>query len=161
MKKICLAALLALAFLGVTSARAELKNIYTSMTGPQLTAILQAKGYQAKLDADSVGDPVIFSGTEGVHYQIWFSGCDKSPVRSCKLIEFWSEFKNDKNYAPADANRCNSQFMFGRVHTADTSIYVTWGVPISNADDEYIQAAFDEWSVLLNIYQTCMSKQRQ
>jgi hypothetical protein len=143
-----------------TSAAAELKNTYTSMTGPQLAAILRAKGYQADLNADSGGDPLIYSGTGGNRFAIWSSGCDKAAVRSCKMIEFRALFTNDKDYAPADANRCNNQYMYGRVEITNDGVAVTYGVPVINIDDDYIQAVLDEWAYLLTSYQTCMTKQR-
>lgn len=158
--KLLAVALASLASVSTGSARAELKNTYTSMTGPQLAAVLRTKGYQADLQADNSGDPLINSGSSGTHFTIWFGECDKAPVRSCKLIEFRATFTNDKSYAPSDANRCNNKYMFGRVEIYDSGIAVTYGIPIVDVDDEYIQTALDDWAVLSNVYQTCMTNAR-
>lgn len=147
--------------MAVAPAWAELRNTYTSMTGPQLAATLRAKGYQADLGADAAGDPLISSGTGGNHFQIWFSFCDKAPVRSCRMMVFKSIFINDMNYAPADANRCNSKYLFGKLTIEPDNIALTYGIPSANISDDYINAALDEWATLLSLYQSCMLEQRK
>jgi hypothetical protein len=146
-----------------TPAGAVMNNTYSGMTGPQMAAFLRSKGYQGELTTDKGGDPTVFSSTGGTKFAIFFYDCDQSAVKTCSTIQFSSLFDNNKNWAPADANRCNSTRARGRVfiNSDSSSVIVDYTLPMNGVDDEYLETALERWSSVVSGFQHCMLEQRQ
>lgn len=56
----------------------------------RLAAVIQDLGFQARVDKDSSGDPLIRSSAGGGDYQIEFYGCTQN--RRCKTLRFYSGY---------------------------------------------------------------------
>ena len=71
--------------LGV-SAGAQAQTIISAEDPAALMAIIQELGFQAKLEKDDVGDPVILSSSGGVDFRIYFYECKNN--KRCKSLHF-------------------------------------------------------------------------
>jgi hypothetical protein len=76
------AALLATTF----AATATAQSLVSAENPAQLVSIIQALGFQARLEKDSVGDPLIRSSSSGVDFSIYFYGCSKNA--RCQSLQF-------------------------------------------------------------------------
>jgi Putative bacterial sensory transduction regulator len=56
----------------------------------ELVSIIQNLGFQAKLETDSVGDPVIRSSSSGVDFSVYFYDCKNN--KRCKSLHFTSGY---------------------------------------------------------------------
>ena len=74
--------LLGLAF----SAGAQAQTIVSAENPDALIEIIRELGFQAKLETDDVGDPVILSSSGGVDFRIYFYECKNN--RRCKSLHF-------------------------------------------------------------------------
>ena len=70
----------------VFAAGAEAQTIVSAEHPDQLVSIIQDLGYQAKLEKDNVGDPVIRSSSDGVDFRIYFYECKNN--RRCRSLHF-------------------------------------------------------------------------
>jgi len=52
----------------------------------EIATIIQALGFQAQLDKDNVGDPLIRSSSSGVTFNVFFYGCTKN--KRCQSLQF-------------------------------------------------------------------------
>ena len=82
-----------------------------------VVAALQKQGYEASLGQDAHGDPLIYSGSGGVEFQIQFYGCNGGV--DCQDIMFHAGFSTDQNFAMSSANDWNKKKLVGKVHVDD------------------------------------------
>ena len=71
-----------------------------SAKDPQtIVRVLQTAGFQAKLDKDDVGDPMITSASSGSKFAIYFYGCtDKS---DCRAVQFVTSYDTKEGATPS------------------------------------------------------------
>ena len=79
-------------------------------------------GYQAKLDKDKTGDPMISSAASGYNYDIWFYGCDKNT--DCDSLQFQISFLKDDTNTVDLANVWNKAKRFGQANIDDKGRFV-------------------------------------
>ncbi|HEY1604420.1 MAG TPA: YbjN domain-containing protein [Allosphingosinicella sp.] len=83
-----------------------------------VVAALQRAGYQAKLDKDQSGDPMIKSASSGTNFSIFFYNC--TDHKDCETIQFYSGYHLDKNPVGLDKlNEWNRTMRFGRAYIDD------------------------------------------
>ena len=68
------------------SAGAEAQTIVSAENPDALIAIIQELGFQARLEKDDVGDPIIRSSSGGVDFRIYFYECKNN--KRCKSLHF-------------------------------------------------------------------------
>jgi len=68
------------------SARADAQTIVSAEHPEELVSIIQDLGFQAKLEKDNVGDPVIRSSSDGVDFRIYFYECKNN--KRCRSLHF-------------------------------------------------------------------------
>src|SRR5262245_45994445 len=68
------------------SAGAQAQTLVSAESPDALIAIIKALGFQAKLEQDDVGDPVIRSSAGGVDFRIYFYECKNN--KRCKSLHF-------------------------------------------------------------------------
>jgi hypothetical protein len=68
------------------SAGAQAQTLVSAESPDALIAIIQDLGFQAKLEKDDVGDPVIRSSSGGVDFRIYFYECKNN--KRCKSLHF-------------------------------------------------------------------------
>jgi hypothetical protein len=78
-------ATVALSVLALASS-AEAQSIVSAEDPAELVSIIQNLGFQAKLEKDDVGDPVIRSSSDGVEFGIYFYDCKGN--KRCKSLHF-------------------------------------------------------------------------
>jgi hypothetical protein len=79
-----------------------------------LVRALQAAGYQAKLGADKVGDPMITSGYSGTTFQIFFYNC--TDHKNCATVTFHSGYDFNTPLPLETINEWNRSQRFGRAY---------------------------------------------
>jgi Putative bacterial sensory transduction regulator len=65
---------------------AEAQTIVSAEAPEELASIIRDLGFQAKLEKDNVGDPVIRSSSGGVDFRIYFYDCKSN--KRCKSLHF-------------------------------------------------------------------------
>jgi len=108
------AALLATAFAEVAMAETTL----VSAANPAaLVSIIQALGFQAQLDKDNVGDPLIRSSSSGVNFNIYFYGCKKN--KQCQSLQFLAGYDLGDGTTPQALNEWNKGKRFASAYLDD------------------------------------------
>jgi hypothetical protein len=82
--------------LGTVPAAAE---TVTAKDPQSIVQAMQAAGYQAKLDVDKVGDPMVKSSTSGTQFGVYFYNC--TDHKDCTSIQFQTGFDTDPGKAPS------------------------------------------------------------
>jgi hypothetical protein len=88
------------------------------VTGAEVVAALQDKGYRAELTTDSTGDPMIQSAAEGVNFRVFFYECEGDPAR-CSAIQLVAAFDLEEGLALDRINLWNREHRFGRGYLDD------------------------------------------
>lgn len=82
-----ISALSAVAAFGIAfSAAAQAQTIVSAEDPARLVAIIQNLGFQAKLEKDNAGDPVIRSSSSGADFSIYFYDCESN--ERCQSLHF-------------------------------------------------------------------------
>jgi Putative bacterial sensory transduction regulator len=81
---------IAVLFCASFAANAAEQTIVSAEDPSSLVTIIQALGFQARLDKDNVGDPMIRSSAGGVEFNITFYGCTKN--KRCQSLRFASGY---------------------------------------------------------------------
>ena len=68
------------------SAGAQAQTLVSAEDPDALIAIIRELGFQAKLEQDNVGDPVIRSSSGGVDFRVYFYECKNN--KRCKSLHF-------------------------------------------------------------------------
>jgi hypothetical protein len=72
--------------LGLLSGAAQAQHIVSAEDPEELAAVIRALGFQAKVEKDNVGDPVIRSSSSGVDFSIYFYDCSSN--KRCQSLHF-------------------------------------------------------------------------
>lgn len=81
-----------------------------------LAGIIQQLGYQARLDVDNVGDPLILSSVGDTEFAIVFYGCDERTHDGCELLLFKVGYAVDGGIDFATVNDWNASQLLGRAY---------------------------------------------
>lgn len=92
-KSMTAAALLGAITVSGTAYAQTAPTLVTAENPAAIVAVIQALGFQARLDKDSGGDPLIRSSSNGVDFGIYFYGCTKN--KKCKSIQFSAGYDLD------------------------------------------------------------------
>jgi len=82
--------------LGAAPAAAEM---ITAKDPQSVVRAMQAAGYQAKLEADKVGDPMVKSASSGSQFGVYFYNC--TDHKNCASIQFQTGFDTETGKAPS------------------------------------------------------------
>jgi hypothetical protein len=88
------------------------------VTAAEVSAALQAKGFQAEVTADKQGDPLIRSASGGSRFGVYFYDCHGSP--RCGSIQFSAAFSG-KGMDLGKIAEWNRTKRFGRAYIDDDS----------------------------------------
>ena len=120
---------------------------------PQALADIASAFGPAETDKDSLGDPMVRGQMEGVHYAIYFYGCENGGA--CRNLQFRATW-DYKGATEADVTRWNREKRFGKAYldaegnlTIDMDVNVDFGVSPENMND-----TVDWWKVVLNEFVT-------
>ena len=94
---------------------AETKDAPVSTRDPQSVArFLIDEGYQAKLDKDKTGDPMIRSSVGGTSFLIYFYGCKSN--RDCEELQFAAAYDSPDNKGPSleTINKWNASYRYAQ-----------------------------------------------
>ena len=119
----------------------------------RLAQVIQDLGYRARLETDSVGDPMIVSSAGGTDFSIYFYGCTNN--RECKSLLFKVGFDLVDGTTLENVNAWNETTLFGRAYLDDEqdpwlemAVNLDGGVSQANFEDTY-----DWWEVVLRQFE--------
>ncbi|HMM08191.1 MAG TPA: YbjN domain-containing protein [Paracoccus solventivorans] len=116
-------------------------------TADSIADALQDYGLKAESGTDSEGDPKIESRIEGIHFSIWFYGCEDAP---CTSLEFRAGFDLDTPLSAATVNEWNRTKRFGKAWIDDEGDpFLEMLVPLGpdGLSDSGFELALDMWRV--------------
>jgi hypothetical protein len=148
-------------FAAASSAVASDENIYYSITGPQLAAIVQNRGYKAQLSTDTGGDPMIESTANAEKFVIFFYGCNKESVRSCDSIQLNASWTNDIHLTPEDVNFCNQKYVFGKLTVDSNGVNLIMPAAVAGVTDAYFAKQLDKWELVLSEAEQCFADKKR
>lgn len=112
-----------------------------------LAGIIQQLGYQARLDVDKVGDPLILSSVGSTEFAIVFYGCDERTHDGCELVLFKVGYAVDGGIDFATVNDWNATRLLGRAYLDEVAdpwlempVVLTRGITRDN-----FEATFSWW----------------
>ncbi len=119
------------------------------ITAQELADVLQAKGYQAKIDKDRQGDPKVQSSTDGISYEVYFYGCHGGP--RCTSIQFSTAFHVDGGMTYERINTWNRTSRFGRAYLDDEKDpYVEMDLDVEHGfTTEAVDNNIDTWNAVI------------
>lgn len=81
-----------------------------------IVSALQSKGYQAQLDKDKGGDPLIRSASSGSKFNVFFYNCTEGS--DCATVQFYSGYETEDDATPSfeKINEWNRTKRFGRAY---------------------------------------------
>jgi hypothetical protein len=101
------------------SAGAQAQAIVSAEQPDLLASIIQGLGFQAKLEKDNVGDPVIRSSASGVEFSIYFYDCDNN--KRCKSLHFTAGYDLDDGTTLEAMQQWNADKRFASAYVDDES----------------------------------------
>ena len=94
-----------------------------------IVSALEAAGYEAKLDTDGVGDPMILTELSGMSTQIYFYGCDEVTHDGCDSLQYSAGFDRKQPWTAAGALELSTKYRFTSVRLDDEGDpYIIWDV---------------------------------
>lgn len=129
---------------------AQKQNVPTMISSPSGFAdVIQEMGYQALLDKDDDGDPLIESSSGGSKFVIIFSECESN--KDCQLLTFYKGFRYDKeDYAKVRgmADNWNKLLRISAARVDEDSIAIMYSHDISGqgVTSENFKATFSRWT---------------
>lgn len=101
------------------SAGAQAQAIVSAENPGALIEIIQDLGFQAKLETDDVGDPVILSSSGGVDFRIYFYECKNN--KRCKSLHFSVGYDLADGASPDAVQQWNADKRFASAYLDDES----------------------------------------
>lgn len=114
-------AVLTAALLAPGLARAQQAALIDASDPNRIAQVIQANGFQANVERDSRGDPLIRSSSEGVTFAIYFYGCRENA--NCRSIQYATSFRMSKPPTLEAINR------FNQTRTLGEASITTAGMP--------------------------------
>ncbi|MDD7909256.1 MULTISPECIES: YbjN domain-containing protein [Pseudovibrio] len=104
-------------------------------------------GYQAKLEKDHQGDPMIRSSVSGVRYSIYFYGCTEG--KDCNGIQFSAVWDLENGIDMDSINTWNEERIVGKAYIDDErDPYLEYFVTTKGGlTEENFEDAVDWWRV--------------
>jgi hypothetical protein len=139
-----LAALLAPPF----SKPSQAQTIVSAENPAAIAALIQVLGFQARLDKDSVGDPLIHSSAGGVDFSVYFYGCTKN--KRCQSIQFSAGYNLTDGSTPEVIDEWNQTKRFASAYLDDENDpFLQMDVNTEGGiTEENFNKSFDLWETL-------------
>jgi hypothetical protein len=93
------------------------QSIVSAEDPGEIAAVIQKLGFQAKLEKDGVGDPVIRSSAGGVEFTIYFYDCTNN--RRCKSLHFTAGYDLPDGTTLAAVQQWNADKRFASAYLDD------------------------------------------
>ena len=77
-----------------------------------IVSVLELAGYEAELDVDTAGDPMIITELGGWEARILFYGCDENTHDGCDSLQFLVGFDRANPWTAEEAMRLSSQYRY-------------------------------------------------
>jgi hypothetical protein len=147
LKKVALLLAAAIATCATGSALAGTKGV----TGKEVADILQNEGYKAKLETDSVGDPIIRTSMSGVNVNILFYDCKND---RCDSLQFVTGFDLEDGTTNAVINKFNSDYRYAAAYLDDENDpFLRYDFTVDHSDHaEHIISQVGTWEDVLNSF---------
>lgn len=127
MRKLLAASVMMLA---AAPAAAQIGEATVTAKNPQgIVRALEAAGYEATLEVDGQGDPMIATELSGWSARIYFYGCDETTNAGCDSVQFSAGFDRKQPWTAADALTLSAKYRFASVRLDDEGDpYIMWDV---------------------------------
>lgn len=119
----------------------------------RLAQIIQNLGYKARVETDSIGDPMLASSAGGTDFSIYFYGCSDNVA--CKSVLFKVGYDLSAGTTLENVNEWNETSLFGRAYLDDDmdpwlemAVNLDGGVSQANFEDTY-----DWWEVIIQQFE--------
>jgi hypothetical protein len=99
------------------AATATAQSLVSAENPAELVSIIQALGFQAQIDKDNVGDPLIRSSSSGVDFSIYFYGCTKN--KRCQSLQFIAGYNLTDGTTLAVLDEWNEEKRFASAYLDD------------------------------------------
>src|SRR5262245_16674582 len=109
--------LLAASLLGLAAHAQTTGTLLTAENPGEIISIIQDLGFQAKLDKDAVGDPMIRSSAGGVDFSIQFYGCTKN--KRCDSLHFIAGYDLDDGTTLEAVEQWNEEQRYASAYLDD------------------------------------------
>lgn len=116
--------------------------------------LIQEDGYQARLETDSTGDPMITGRLGSANWSMYFYGCENN--RDCNSVSLSSGFDLADGLSAESANAFNYEWRWASVELDEENdpflrmdINLIYGVSEDNFRD-----SFDTWRIVLEKFVT-------
>jgi hypothetical protein len=133
-------------------ARAQQSALIDASDPSRIAQVIQANGFQASLDRDSRGDPIIRSASDGITFAIFFYGCRENA--NCRSIQYATSFRMSKPPTLEAINRFNQSRTLGEASITTSgmprlSYFMTLEGGVTEANFVY---AFGLWRSVLSAF---------
>jgi hypothetical protein len=138
-------AVLALGLVCSTAAAAE---IVTAEDPKELASIIRELGFQAKIEKDDVGDPLIRSSAGGVDFTIYFYDCTRN--RRCQSLHFSAGYDLPDGTTLEAVQRWNADKRFASAyvdHESDPFLQMDINME-GGVTRENFESSFDLWQTV-------------
>ena len=143
-----LAAAAALLVAPLLASTTHAQTIVTAENPAAIAALIQGLGFQARLDKDSVGDPLIHSSAGGVEFSVYFYGCTKN--KKCQSIQFSAGYNLDEGTTLEKIDEWNETKRFAGAYLDDEDDpFLQMDVNTDGGiTEENFKSSFDLWQTL-------------
>lgn len=152
-----LCACLSLAVVSSAIAAGSADAVVERMTPALLERIISDSGYNARLDKDSQGDPMIVADSVDDSFTVLFLGCEKSGAiadRFCTDVEFYASYAVDRRPTLMKLNQWNAEQGFGKAYLRDDG-KVVLEMPINLAkgvSESFVISSLEWWYSILKTF---------
>lgn len=96
-----------------------------------IVAVLVNSGYDATIDKDELGDPMIRMDLSGRSVRLLFYGCDETTHDNCQSLQFSAGFDREQPWTPDEAIKLSDEYRYMAVRLDDENDpYIHWDVEI-------------------------------
>jgi hypothetical protein len=138
----------------VCSAAASAQTIVSAENPKEIASIIQRLGFQAKLETDNLGDPVIRSSSTGVDFSIYFYDCTNN--KRCKSLHLTAGYDLPEGATLEAMQQWNADKRFVSAYLDDESdpflqmdINTEGGIT-----EENLERSFELWQSLKGEFET-------
>ncbi len=129
-------------FLLISAPALQAQEMISPKNAIDIAEAIRDLGYRAKLEKDSVGDPMISSNAAGLNYAVFFYSCNDGS--GCQSIQLSASFTLNESSDKPDLNEWNRINRYVKAHWAEDGDIVVkfdinmWGPGIST--DAFVES---------------------
>ncbi len=144
------------ALLGLAAASPASAQMVTAKDPQSLVKAMQAAGFQAKVEKDSGGDPMIVSASSGSSFRVLFYNCTAN--KDCQTVQFQTAYdtKDDKAPSLQRINEWNASKRFTAAYLdkdGDPGLTMDLNLDFGGMSEELFKDNLAVWTGLMAAYE--------